>query len=326
MNLALKSERISDVDGDDVKINDTSAYAIFDSGSTLNIITSALLSTLNNIKIQFDEIPMKITLLNGDTISTNQKVRLTCVYNNQTCEAWFWIIDKGVVNLIFSHELIKKLKTKKFPIECTIPVNNSKIISITRPFKSFKEKQEFMKLIEKMENKGHLESSTSNWLNPTRLTYKDSGELRFTLDLRELNKLVDLDEFSIPNMAELLRTLHDMSIFSKIDLKDGYFQVPLKKEDREKTTFLTPDNRVQFTVMPQGFKNSPAIFSRGMSVVLEGLIGRSCIVYLDDILIYGKDQKEHDENLNLVLGRIKEYGLQINDKKSIYNQMEISFF
>ena len=80
-----------------------------------------------------------------------------------------------------------------------------------------------MVLVNDLEKRGKVEPSTSNWLNTPRLTYKDNGSLRFTLDLRELNKLVDLDEFKIPNMNHILRSLHNMSIFSKIDLKNGYF-------------------------------------------------------------------------------------------------------
>ena len=100
-------------------------------------------------------------------------------------------------------------------------------------------------------------------------------------------------------MSELIRTLYNKKHFSIIDLKDGYFQVPLSIQDREKTAFLTPDKRLfQFKVMPQGYKNSPAIFQRGMTMILEGLLDVACVVYLDDILIFGENQSEHDKNLD----------------------------
>lgn len=149
-----------------------------------------------------------------------------------------------------------------------------------------------------MERKGILEESSSNWVNPDRLTRKLSGKLRFTLDLRKLNEMTDLDEFCIPNINEITRPLHNMAIFSVIDLEDGYFQVPLHRGDRDKTTFYPPDNRLlRFTKMLQGYKNSPATFQKGMTMMLNGLIGVSCFVYLDDIIVFGRDKAEHNRNL-----------------------------
>ncbi|KAG0419634.1 Retrovirus-related Pol polyprotein from transposon opus [Dictyocoela roeselum] len=107
-----------------------------------------------------------------------------------------------------------------------------------------------------------------------------------------------------------------MKYFSVLDLKDGYFQVPLCTEDREKTTFLDADNRLlQFKKMPQGYKNSPAIFQIGMAKIFEGLNGKICHIYLDDILIFGEDEARHDENLELIMDRLNKFGLAINQQK-----------
>lgn len=73
-----------------------------------------------------------------------------------------------------------------------------------------------------------------------------------------------------------------------MDLKDGFFQVDIRPEDREKTTFSTGERLMQFKKMPQGYKNSPGVFQRAMTIVLEGLIGTACLIYTDDILIFGK--------------------------------------
>ncbi|KAG0441380.1 Retrovirus-related Pol polyprotein from transposon gypsy [Dictyocoela muelleri] len=85
----------------------------------------------------------------------------------------------------------------------------------------------------------------------------------------------------IPNIPNMIRSLNGMRIFSLIDLKYGFFQVPLSKEDLEKTTFLDTNNRLmQFTRMPQGYKNSPAIFQKGMTIILEDLIENNCCYIL----------------------------------------------
>lgn len=77
--------------------------------------------------------------------------------------------------------------------------------------------------------------------------------------------------------------------------------------------------------MPQGFKNSPAIFQSGMSIVLSGLKGKICHVYLDDILIWGRDHFEHNKNLREVLDRLDEYNLEINEEKSVMEKSEVVF-
>ena len=144
--------------------------------------------------------------------------------------------------------------------------------------------------------------------------------------MRRLNNDVLLDEYKIPNITELVRSLRNQAVFSKIDLVDGYFQVNLKQEDRKKTAFLDSNNRLlQFTRMPQGFKNSPAIFQRGMHQILSGLVNICCFVYIDGILIFGKNDEEHDMNFKKVQERLSVYGLEINVKKSIFYQNYIDF-
>jgi hypothetical protein len=135
------------------------------------------------------------------------------------------------------------------------------------------------------------------------------------LDLRRLNDIVVLDEFEIPKISELIHQLHGMKYFTRIDLKDGFFQVKIEKEDCQKTAFFTGNRLMQFTCMPQGYKNSPAIFQRCMSIVLQDLLGLCCLVYIDDILVFGKTIDEHSKNLELVLNRLNSYGLLENREK-----------
>ena len=177
-----------------------------------------------------------------------------------------------------------------------------------------------------MESKGVIEESKSLWLNPVVLVRKKTGSLRFCVDLRRVNDLVDLDSFDIPIIRETVKSLYGMEYFSLLDLQDGYFQVPIHNEDREKTAFLDGSNRLmQFRRLPQGFKNAPSLFQRGMTLVLRGLINSRCIVYIDDILIFGRSLEEHDKNLAIVKSRLQEYGLSVNKEKSVIGKTEISF-
>lgn len=176
-----------------------------------------------------------------------------------------------------------------------------------------------------MEKRGIVESSNSVWLNPVVLRRKKSGELRFCVDFRKLNQLVELDGFPLPSIQELVTSLRGKKLFTVLDLKDGFFQIPIHLADREKTAFLVGSRLMQFCRMPQGYKNSPSIFQRAMTQILQGLLGEHCLVYIDDILVFGKDEEEHDRNLERVLKRLKEYALVENRLKRKYKQEEVEF-
>lgn len=172
--------------------------------------------------------------------------------------------------------------------------------------------------MQKLEKNGVIEPSISAWLNPVVLTRKKNGNLRFCVDFRRLNDLVDLDSFELPRINELFITLRDMKYFSLIDLKDGYFQVEINKSDREKTAFFTGNKLMQFKKMPQGFKNSPAVFQRVMSHILKDYIGKICLCYIDDILIFGKTKCEHEKNFKKIKERLDEYELEEISKKEYF--------
>ena len=155
---------------------------------------------------------------------------------------------------------------------------------------------------------------------------KKTGAMRFCIDLRRVNELVDLDRFELPLIHSVVRSLHGQRCFSIIDLKDGYFQVELCEKYREKTAFLDGAGRLmQFRKMPQGYKNSPAIFQRGMQLILKDLIPSKCIAYIDDILVFGKDKAEHKNNFESVMGRLKDHGMKVNEEKLIYCNSSVNF-
>jgi uncharacterized membrane protein YfbV (UPF0208 family) len=108
---------------------------------------------------------------------------------------------------------------------------------------------------------------------------KKSGAIRFWVDFRRLNDLVDLDRYEIPKISTIISQLRDMKYFTTIDLEDGFFQVEINPSDKEKTAFFTGNRLMQFTRMPQGFKNSPAIFQRTMNIVLKDLLGFVLSIY-----------------------------------------------
>lgn len=111
---------------------------------------------------------------------------------------------------------------------------------------------------------------------------------RFCVDYRELNVITEEESTAVPRITDALKGLSQPKVFTTLDLKSGYWQIPLAPKDAEKTAFTTPDGTAyQFRVMPFGLKNAPATFQKLMAgEVLTGLLHRFCCVYLDDVIIY----------------------------------------
>ena len=113
--------------------------------------------------------------------------------------------------------------------------------------------------------------------------------------------------------------------FCTLDLASGYWQVALDEDAKEKTAFATHSGLFQFRVMPFGLCNAPATFERLMSKVLRGLQWNHCLVYIDDILVFGKDFASTLKNLEEVLHRISDHGLQLKSSKCSLFQEELPF-
>eukprot|EP00731_Ephydatia_muelleri_P003311 Em0001g3311a len=138
---------------------------------------------------------------------------------------------------------------------------------------------------------------------------------KFCVDFRQLNSVTRKDAHPIPRIDETLDALHGACWFSTLDLASGYWQVKVAPEDREKTAFTTPYGLYQFCVMPFGLCNAPSTFQRLMELVLAGLHWSSCLVYLDDIIIYSRTVKEHLTRLEEVLERLQAAGMKLKPKK-----------
>ena len=128
---------------------------------------------------------------------------------------------------------------------------------------------------------------------------KRSGAVRICVDLKPLNESVLREVHPIPTVDDILGELSGATIFSKLDANSGFWQIPLAAKSRLLTTFITPFGRYCFNKLPFGISSAPELFQKRMSILLEGLDGVVCL--MDDVLVVGKNQHEHDERLIKVL-------------------------
>ncbi|KRZ67383.1 Retrovirus-related Pol polyprotein from transposon 17.6 [Trichinella papuae] len=165
---------------------------------------------------------------------------------------------------------------------------------------------------------GHQDNpggASGPWSSPVVLVRKKDGSPRFCVDYRRLNAVTRADAQPIPRIDDTLDALAGAKWFSTLDLVSGYWQVEVAEEDREKTAFSTLLGLFQFRVMPFGLCNAPATFQRLMEKALRGLTWKTCFVYLDDIIVFGKTEEEHLERLEGVLSRLQSVGLKIKPEK-----------
>ena len=169
-----------------------------------------------------------------------------------------------------------------------------------------KEEQECVAQVTALVEHGHAQPSYSPYGSPVLFVRKKDGTLRMCVDYRALNNQTVKDKFPIPRIDAMLDSLQGATVFSKLDLSQGYHQVRIHPDDVHKTAFTTPFGHYEFTVMPFGLSNAPATFQRMMNAVLQPHMRRYCCVYLDDILVFSRTPEEHEHHLQTVLKALSD--------------------
>ena len=164
--------------------------------------------------------------------------------------------------------------------------------------------EEFKRAVSDLLEAGVIRESRSPYASPVVLVRKKDGGLRVRVDFRKLNAKTIKDAYPIPRIAETLEALQGAKWFCSLDLQSGYLQVGVRERDKPKTAMTTPFGLYEFNRMPFGLTNAPATFQRLMERCLVGLNLRICLVYLDDIIVFGRSFEEVLERLETMLKRL----------------------
>ncbi|XP_071678354.1 uncharacterized protein [Lolium perenne] len=179
-----------------------------------------------------------------------------------------------------------------------------------RPYKmDVEELKELKKQLKEQLEKGFIRPSSSSWGAPVLFVMKKDSSKRLVMDYRSLNEVTIKNKYPLPNINDLFDQLKGAKVFSKIDLRSGYFQMKIREQDIPKTAFTTRYGLYEYTVMPFGLTNAPAYFMAMMNKVFMEYLDKFVVVFIDDILIYSKDEAEHERHWRLIMEKLREHKL-----------------
>jgi len=170
--------------------------------------------------------------------------------------------------------------------------------------------------IEEFLKEGIIEHSKSPYNAPTMMVKKKDYGHRMVIDLRLFNKHLITDPYPLPRISQILEDIGSSKYFSALDLLHGFYNLRINPKDVEKTGFSTYEGHYHFLRLPMGLKNSPATFQRLMNIVLAGALGVFAYIYIDDIVIFSKNIKDHLKHLKIILQKLRDANIKIKFSKS----------
>ena len=178
--------------------------------------------------------------------------------------------------------------------------------------------EEVKKQINELLEKGYIRRSSSPWGAPVLLVEKKNKSLRMVVDYRALNEVKIKNKYLLPMINDLFDQLQGAKVFSKIDLRSGYHQLKIREQDIPKTAFTTRYGLYEYTVMSFGLTNAHAYFMSMMNKVFMEFFDKFVVVFIDDTLVYSKNEEEHKEHLCLVLEKLREHQLYAKFSKCVF--------
>ncbi|GFU15104.1 transposon Tf2-6 polyprotein [Trichonephila clavipes] len=191
---------------------------------------------------------------------------------------------------------------------------------------SFSENQDVNKQIDEWLEQGIVRPSSSEYASPIVLVKKKDGTTRLCVDYRRLNRKLVKDRFPLPLIEDVLDRLQGAKVYTTLDLKNGFFHVDVNEDCKHLTSFVVPDGQFEFNKVPFGLSTSPSVFQRYVYSIFRELMRKGIvIIYMDDLVIPAKDEKEGLEKLREVLEVASKYGLEMKFKKCQFLRRKVEF-
>lgn len=227
---------------------------------------------------------------------------------------------------LFAEAKGKEALPKHQPWDHEIPLVEGKFPS-AQPIYSLSEKEltALREYIETNLAKGYIRPSKSPARYPILFVPKKDGKLRMCVDYRRLNEITVKNRYTLPLIQELQDRVKGARFFTKMDIREGYYKIRIKKGEEWKTAWGSRLGHYEYLVMPFGLTNAPATFQALINDILREYLDKFVVAYLDDILIYSKTRKEHVQHVTLVLKALEGAGMRINGEKSTFHATEVEF-
>ena len=165
--------------------------------------------------------------------------------------------------------------------------------------------------VERMPRAGFIEPAQSEWASPVVLVPKPDGTLRFCVDYRRLNAITVRDKYPLPQMDECIDSLGEANVFTPLDCNSGYWQIPVAAKDQGTTTFTYNEGTYLPRQMPFGLTNAPSTFQRTRDIALSAFKWKSCLVYLNDFIVFSRDLRSHSTHVEAIFQTLRGTGITL---------------
>ncbi|XP_046865646.1 uncharacterized protein LOC124459908 [Drosophila willistoni] len=163
----------------------------------------------------------------------------------------------------------------------------------------------------------------SSWISPVVIAYKGSGEIRLCLDMRRANLALSRENYPLPTFDMFMTKLREARCFSRLDLKNAYHQLELDESSRQITTFITHKGLFRYKRLFFGVNSASEIAQRRLEELLAGC--PNALNYIDDVIVFGKNEEEHDKALTAVLKIFDTHNVVLDKQKGVYKTTKLKF-
>ena len=343
----------------DIIINGLKCRLLVDFGSSINLLNESLLDRMKTRPVisrtdtkayaygQKQKLPIKGKFT--ATVETSRKITTAVFYiiggNNDSLLSYDTSVQLDSIPEINSvHEenknnlggnvqyLLKKYpelfqgigKLKDTKIKLHIDENVPPVAQHHRRI-PFHMREKVEKELERLERLDIIEKvdGPTDWVSPIVVAPRKNGDIRICVDMRKANEAIKRERHITPTIDYITSNLNGAKVFSKMDMNNGFHQCEISPESRNITVFSPHVGLRCYKRLNYGISASPEIFNNEIRKALEGLDGS---INISDDINYGKDQQDHDKNLQAVFERLKQKNLTLNKSKCLFSQKEVKFF